>query len=215
MLTHDICMNNSCVYRVWCCEDLNSISVCLMLLQRRRNTSYGLGRGRVSQPVVQESWDAGVSSQLNGMTITNSNIDTSGWEEDWDSPSQQPQQQQTGRVGAAWEDNWNAPSQPQLLQSRRDNNQGWQDDEWGGSSSKTSGPRITNPSPNVTRVFVPSNLCGRIIGKGGSKIRELQDQTGCRINVSYIELDSLLFCNIVNPCKELYHWLTVRSLTIG
>jgi len=30
---------------------------------------------------------------------------------------------------------------------------------------------------------VPGNQVGRIIGKGGSRIRELQDQSGCRINI--------------------------------
>lgn len=31
---------------------------------------------------------------------------------------------------------------------------------------------------------IDSSFVGRIIGKGGSRIRELQDETGCRINVS-------------------------------
>ncbi|PVD22685.1 hypothetical protein C0Q70_15940 [Pomacea canaliculata] len=35
-----------------------------------------------------------------------------------------------------------------------------------------------------TSVFVPSTDCGKIIGKKGSKIRELQDTTGARIQVS-------------------------------
>jgi len=30
---------------------------------------------------------------------------------------------------------------------------------------------------------VPGNQVGRIIGKGGSRIRELSDQSGCRINI--------------------------------
>ena len=32
-------------------------------------------------------------------------------------------------------------------------------------------------------IQVDSNYVGRIIGKGGSRVRELQDETGCRINV--------------------------------
>jgi len=31
---------------------------------------------------------------------------------------------------------------------------------------------------------IDSSFVGRIIGKGGSRVRELQDETGCRINVS-------------------------------
>jgi len=33
-------------------------------------------------------------------------------------------------------------------------------------------------------LMIDSNCVGRIIGRGGSKIRELQDETRCRINVS-------------------------------
>ncbi|KAK7100518.1 hypothetical protein V1264_023457 [Littorina saxatilis] len=32
-------------------------------------------------------------------------------------------------------------------------------------------------------MFVPADDCGRIIGRGGNKIRDLQDQSGCRIKV--------------------------------
>ena len=32
-------------------------------------------------------------------------------------------------------------------------------------------------------MFVPAGDCGKIIGRGGSKIREMQDRTGCKINV--------------------------------
>jgi len=42
---------------------------------------------------------------------------------------------------------------------------------WGGDGGET------------LTMEVPSNQVGRIIGKGGSRIRELQDQSGCRINI--------------------------------
>jgi len=32
-------------------------------------------------------------------------------------------------------------------------------------------------------MYVPAGDCGKIIGRGGSKIRELQDQTNCKIKV--------------------------------
>lgn len=33
-------------------------------------------------------------------------------------------------------------------------------------------------------IQIDSSYVGRLIGKGGSKVRELQDESGCRINVS-------------------------------
>ncbi|XP_076462155.1 far upstream element-binding protein 1-like isoform X2 [Babylonia areolata] len=44
------------------------------------------------------------------------------------------------------------------------------DDDYGGGSP--------------VKMFVPAGECGKIIGRGGSKIRELQEQTGCKIAVS-------------------------------
>eukprot|EP00745_Piridium_sociabile_P014797 TRINITY_DN21806_c1_g1_i1.p1 TRINITY_DN21806_c1_g1~~TRINITY_DN21806_c1_g1_i1.p1 ORF type:complete len:228 (+),score=44.67 TRINITY_DN21806_c1_g1_i1:75-686(+) len=52
------------------------------------------------------------------------------------------------------------------------------DDVSGGGGGGGSG----GSSKEVIRV--DSSFVGRIIGKGGSRIRELQDETGCRINVS-------------------------------
>jgi hypothetical protein len=43
--------------------------------------------------------------------------------------------------------------------------------------------RQSQPSGNALIVKVPSALVGRIIGRGGSKINELQDQSGARIKV--------------------------------
>jgi len=42
---------------------------------------------------------------------------------------------------------------------------------WGGDSG------------NAMRMDVPNSYIGRIIGRGGSRIRELQDDSGCRINI--------------------------------
>lgn len=54
---------------------------------------------------------------------------------------------------------------------RRDNRGGF----GGGSAGRGS---------NVTSMFIRSQDCGKIIGKGGSKIRELQETTGAYIKVS-------------------------------
>lgn len=43
--------------------------------------------------------------------------------------------------------------------------------------------RHSQPPENALIVKVPSGIVGRIIGRGGSKINELQDQSGARIKV--------------------------------
>lgn len=64
--------------------------------------------------------------------------------------------------------------------SRNGNNQGNargpRNDNFGGGGG---GPEKVNDS-----IFVPSDAVGMIIGKGGETIREMQNMTGCKINVS-------------------------------
>jgi hypothetical protein len=43
--------------------------------------------------------------------------------------------------------------------------------------------RQSQPPENALIVKVPSGIVGRIIGRGGSKINELQEQSGARIKV--------------------------------
>jgi far upstream element-binding protein len=66
--------------------------------------------------------------------------------------------------------------------------------------SDTRGPQQNEPAPNVTQQYhagtmhepskinesirVPSEAVGMIIGKGGETIRDMQNATGCKINVS-------------------------------
>jgi len=49
----------------------------------------------------------------------------------------------------------------------------------GGGGGGMGGPDKINDS-----IYVPSEAVGMIIGKGGETIREMQNQTGCKINVS-------------------------------
>jgi len=53
---------------------------------------------------------------------------------------------------------------------------GWGDSRGGGGQS--------------TRIDVPNSYVGRIIGRGGSRIRELQDDSGARINIVKDEANS-------------------------
>jgi len=41
----------------------------------------------------------------------------------------------------------------------------------------------TNKIPVTIRIIVPASQCGSIIGKGGQKIKEIRDTTGCAIQV--------------------------------
>jgi len=43
---------------------------------------------------------------------------------------------------------------------------------------------------NAIRIDVPNSYVGRIIGRGGSRIRELQDDSGARINIVKDEANS-------------------------
>jgi len=53
----------------------------------------------------------------------------------------------------------------------------------GGSFNKPTGSFSSGPSSGSVRIDVANTSLGRIIGKGGSKIRELQEQTGARIDI--------------------------------
>jgi far upstream element-binding protein len=45
-------------------------------------------------------------------------------------------------------------------------------------------PSMHEPSKNSETIRVPSDAVGMIIGKGGETIRDMQNSTGCKINVS-------------------------------
>ncbi|KAL8598961.1 hypothetical protein ACOMHN_006771 [Nucella lapillus] len=51
----------------------------------------------------------------------------------------------------------------------------------GGSSRSRGGDDFGEESSD--EMFVPARDCGKIIGRGGGKIRDLQDQSKCRIKV--------------------------------
>lgn len=76
--------------------------------------------------------------------------------------------------------NWNDDSQrgsQSRGSGRRDDNGG------GGGGFRGGNRRFQNDEPS-TLIKVPSRFVGRIIGRGGSKINELQSESGARINVT-------------------------------
>lgn len=54
----------------------------------------------------------------------------------------------------------------------------------GGRSGGGGGGYRDNSGEEVSEMFVQNEKVGKIIGRGGSKIRELQDQTGCQIKIN-------------------------------
>jgi far upstream element-binding protein len=72
--------------------------------------------------------------------------------------------------------------------SRNSNNQAAQPQGVGRPGRNEHNPRDNGPgNDKVTDVmFVPSEAVGMIIGKGGETIREMQNSTGCKINVSQV-----------------------------
>ena len=66
------------------------------------------------------------------------------------------------------------------------------DEDWGwGVSSSVPAPSYANglserprPPPGAIDLWVPQGRVGGIIGRGGSKLKEIQDQSGARVKVS-------------------------------
>ena len=52
------------------------------------------------------------------------------------------------------------------------------------------------PSPNAYILPIPSDLVGFIIGKGGERVRELQDRSGAKIQVARKEIPNTNLRNI-------------------
>lgn len=52
------------------------------------------------------------------------------------------------------------------------------------SSNKESNDRSFEPREHVIKIWVPESKCGMIIGRGGSKISEIQGETGTRVDVN-------------------------------
>jgi len=57
------------------------------------------------------------------------------------------------------------------------------EDGGGSSSSSSSGNGVPRP-PVTLRLIVPASQCGSLIGKGGSKIKEIREVTGASIQVA-------------------------------
>ncbi|KAK2729760.1 KH domain-containing protein [Colletotrichum kahawae] len=53
-----------------------------------------------------------------------------------------------------------------------------------GSHQRDAGPQAGGPDKIHDAVYVPSEAVGMIIGKGGETIRDMQNGTGCKINVA-------------------------------
>ncbi|XP_048256269.1 probable ATP-dependent RNA helicase DDX43 isoform X4 [Haliotis rufescens] len=70
---------------------------------------------------------------------------------------------------------------------------GWgrsSEDTWGSSAGQTgNGEETLGSSSETTDIYVDPSCVGRIIGKGGSKIRELQDESGANIKVNRNETE--------------------------
>lgn len=74
-------------------------------------------------------------------------------------------------------------------------------DNWNSSNTQTysnsSRKRSTDNSSNNTNelvIYIDANNVGRLIGRGGSKIKALQDESNAKINVSNKELFIYALC---------------------
>ncbi|XP_069127188.1 probable ATP-dependent RNA helicase DDX53 [Argopecten irradians] len=112
-------------------------------------------------------------------------------------------QDETGaRITVSREDNGNGENQVEISGSEEERNlaktkiddlisgnfgESSNRQRFGGSGSRDE--RFGGSRDDTISMFVQNNDVGKIIGKGGSKIRELQDETGARIKVSREEND--------------------------
>ena len=130
--------------------------------------------------------------------------------DDWDaqptqSTAQQPNTSRSNLVTRTndtkmetnW-DNWGGDNHVQHQDQSRSVNQkrdfepnerrGRERESWNNSGGRRSDSqhreRQTQQAGSTIVIRVPSGTVGRVIGKGGSKINELQDQTGAKIRVS-------------------------------
>merc|ERR1711988_815910 len=58
---------------------------------------------------------------------------------------------------------------------------------------------------NTMEMTVPRNQVGRIIGRGGSRIRQLQDDSGCRINIRKDEMGDETTVELSGSEDSQYH----------
>lgn len=73
--------------------------------------------------------------------------------------------------------------------------------------SKESKSRSFDASEHVIEIYVPESRCGMIIGRGGSKIAEIQERTSTRVDVNSRERDERGMCLVTisgdeENCKE-------------
>jgi len=73
--------------------------------------------------------------------------------------------------------------------------------------SKESKTRSFDAGEHVVEIYVPESRCGMIIGRGGSKIAEIQEKTNTRVDVNSRERDERGMCLVtisgdVDNCKE-------------
>ena len=67
------------------------------------------------------------------------------------------------------------------------------EDDGSGSHKSDSGSSSGKPGSVTLRLIVPASQCGSLIGKGGSKIKEIREVTGASVVVRFIKLQRVLF----------------------
>ena len=177
--------------------------------RRDDNSGSSSSSWRNGGPPQKESklddWNS--SSHVDRQPGSRPQTNTDEWD-DWTRPSDQ--QANTGRSSAVaastegkmetnWDD-WGSNSQPSQSQQSgtqsyrreadmsndRRGRESWSNNSSGaGRRSDSQHRERQQPAAGSTIIIrVPNGTVGRVIGKGGAKINELQDQTGAKIRVS-------------------------------
>lgn len=115
-------------------------------------------------------------------------------------PSTNPHTSSSQTTSSASFDDWTSNTQqssqkPSWEQERRTNSERWERPAFEATKRQNSSfepreKRQSQPFGDALIIKVPSGSVGRIIGRGGSKINELQEQSGARIKVQFLLLTS-------------------------
>ena len=118
----------------------------------------------------------------------------SDWDEDWDSEPKTAQQPQP-KSGDDWGD-WETtplPSSPVRGRAGRGrpghnppapaSDFGWSQDEWNSVRPETPLKQEARVTGNTLTIYIPASETGRVIGRAGSTVQEIQSKSGARVKI--------------------------------
>lgn len=160
---------------------------------RRNNTSeaddWGIGgnssdwKSNVNRSEPMDD-DWGASADIPVKKHSGPSVGKSEWDDDWNGKSVNYQPSVLPKNSDNWDDNWGGKSNHHQTKIPPKKSHDWEDG-WNKEPSQTKQQHsgVVQMSEDSRVVRVPSSRVGSVIGRGGSKINELQDRSRARIKV--------------------------------